>query len=249
MREARGRLKSFRRSCFATSPAHERRAAAAARFPCVASERRTARVVDGFGGTRIQARSIPMKISIAVLTVALAALAALTVQAEPYTIDPKHTFESFEINHFGLSTLHGRFDKTSGTLNYDPANKTGSVDVTIEVASVTTGNAERDAHLQKPEFFDAANHPTIKFKSKPFRFEGDQLKAVEGDLTIRGVTKPMTLNVTRAVCTSHPLLKIPACGADADATIKRSDFGVSAYLPGIGDEVKLHLDIEALKQK
>jgi polyisoprenoid-binding protein YceI len=187
-----------------------------------------------------------MKPPIAVLTLAFA---ALTAQAETYTIDPKHTFESFEIDHFGLSTLRGRFDKTSGTLNYDPASKTGSVEVGIEVASVTTGDAERDAHLQKPEFLDAAKYPTIAFKSKAFRFEGDEPKAVEGELTIRGVTRPVTLNVTRATCTSHPLLKIPACGADADVTIKRSDFGVSAYLPGIGDEVKLHIDVEALKQK
>lgn len=187
-----------------------------------------------------------MKTPLAVLTLACAALAA---QAETYTIDPKHSFESFEIDHFGLATIRGRFDKTSGTLNYDAAAKTGSVEVTIDVASVTTGNAERDAHLQKPEFFDAANHPTITFKSKAFRFDGDKLSAVEGDLTIRGVSRPVTLTVSRAICKPHPLYKVPACGASADASVKRSDFGVSAFLPGVGDEVKLHLELEALKQK
>lgn len=187
-----------------------------------------------------------MKTSIAALTLAFA---ALTAQADTYTIDPKHSFPSFEIDHFGLATIRGRFDKTSGTLNYDPAAKTGSVDVTIDVASVTTGDAERDAHLQKPEFFDAANHPTLTYKSKAFRFEGDKLSAVEGDLTIRGVTKPVTLKVNRAACKPHPVYNVPSCGATAEVKIKRSDFGVSAYLPGISDEVTLHLELEALNRK
>lgn len=187
-----------------------------------------------------------MKISIAGFGLMLAACA---VQAETYTIDPKHSFEMFEISHFGLSTIRGRFDKTSGTLDYDPAAKTGSVDVTIQVASVTTGDTERDAHLQTAEFFDAANHPTITFKSKTFRFEGDRLSAIDGDLTIRGVTKPVTLGVTHAICKSHPIYNVPACGASADTGIKRSDFGVKGYLPGVGDEVTLHIEIEALKKK
>lgn len=190
-----------------------------------------------------------MRISLAALTLAFAAFAALAAQAETYTIDAKHSYSSFEIDHFGLSMLSGRFDKTSGTISYDPAAKTGSAEVKIEVASVTSGDAERDAHLLKPEFFDAATHPAITFKSSAFRFEGEKLAAVEGDLTIRGVTKPVALKVNRIVCKPHPFTKAPSCAANAEAKIKRSDFGVSGYLPAIGDEVKLELAVEAQAKK
>lgn len=187
-----------------------------------------------------------MRISLAALTLAFA---ALTAQAETYTIDPRHSFTSFELDHLGLSMASGRFDKMSGTISYDPAAKTGSADVRIEVASVTSGDAERDAHLLKPEFFDAATHPAITFKSTAFRFEGEMLAAVEGDLAIRGVTKPVTLKVNRIVCKPHPLTKVPSCAANAEAKTKRSEFGVSAYLPGIGDDVTLHLAVEAQAKK
>lgn len=186
-----------------------------------------------------------MKIWIAALALALV---SLTARAETYTIDPAHSYQSFEIDHFGLSILRGRFDKTSGTLSYDPAAKTGSAEMTIDVASVTTGQAKRDEHLKGPDFFDAAKHPTITFKSTAFRFEGDQLTKVEGDLTIRGTTKPVTLTVNRTACKPHPVYKVPSCGADAETKIKRSDFGVNGYLPAIADEVTLHLQVEAMKK-
>lgn len=187
-----------------------------------------------------------MKTSIVALALACA---AFTARAETYTIDPKHSFPSFELDHFGLSMLSGRFDKTSGTLDYDPAAKTGSVDVRIEVASVTTGDAERDAHLQKPEFFDAAAHPAITFRSTAFLFDGEKLAAVEGYLTIRGVSRAVTLKVNRIACKPHPFLKVAACAANAEANIRRSEFGVSGYLPAIGDEVTLYLAVEALAKK
>lgn len=187
-----------------------------------------------------------MKIAIAAC---LLACVAFNAEAETYTIDPKHTYATFELDHFGLARQAGRFDKASGTVSYDPAAKTGSADVTIEVASVTTGDKERDEHLTKPEFFDAARFPTITFKSRAFRFEGDKLAAIDGDLTVRGVTKPVSLKVSHVGCKVHPAYRVPACGANASTAIKRSDFGVSAYLPAIGDDVTLHFAIEALGKK
>jgi polyisoprenoid-binding protein YceI len=173
------------------------------------------------------------------------ALSSLLAQAADYTIDPDHTHPTFEVSHLGYSTYRGRFDKTSGTLSYDPAAKTGSADVTVDVASVSTGVAKLDDHLKTDEFFDAAKYPTITFKSTRFRFEGDKLTAVDGDLTIHGTTRPVTLKVSQVTCKPHPMLKTPMCGADAEAKIKRSDFGVKAFLPLIGDEVTLRLQVEA----
>jgi polyisoprenoid-binding protein YceI len=173
------------------------------------------------------------------------ALSSLLAQAADYTIDPDHTHPTFEVSHLGYSTYRGRFDKTSGTLSYDPAAKTGSADVTVDVASVSTGVAKLDDHLKTDEFFDAAKYPTITFKSTRFRFEGDKLTAVDGDLTIHGTTRPVTLEVSQVTCKPHPMLKTPMCGADAEAKIKRSDFGVKNFLPLIGDEVTLRLQVEA----
>jgi polyisoprenoid-binding protein YceI len=107
--------------------------------------------------------------------------------------------------------------------------------------------AKLDEHLMKPEFFDVAKYPTVTFKSNDFKFTGDKLTAVVGDLTIHGVTKPATLVVTSFVCKDHPMKKTPVCGADANVKIKRSDFGMSTYVPAIGDEVTLRIEAEAGK--
>ncbi len=172
-------------------------------------------------------------------------LAASLARAETYTVDSDHTRPTFEISHFGYSTFRGRFDRTTGKISYDPAAHTGSADVRVEVSSVSTGVAGIDEHLQKPEFFDAARFPAISFKSTQFVFDGERLASVDGNLTIRDVTRPVSLKVGTLTCKPHPLGKHPVCGADAQLTIKRSDFGVKAYLPTIGDEVKLLIAVEA----
>ena len=162
-----------------------------------------------------------------------------------YQIDPTHTFPTFEISHFGFSTYRGRFDKTSGNITLDRDKKTGSADVTIDVASVSTGVPKLDDHLRNPDFFDAAKYPTIRFKSQDFKFNGDKLSAVNGNLTMHGVTKPVSLTVSSFLCGEHPLKKTPMCGADATTTLKRSDFGISKYSPNIGEDVLLRIEIEA----
>ncbi|MBI3479222.1 MAG: polyisoprenoid-binding protein [Nitrosomonadales bacterium] len=113
--------------------------------------------------------------------------------ADGYTIDPAHTFPHFSINHLGFSTMQGRFDKTSGTITLDRAAKTGTVDISIESASVSTGFAKRDEHLRSPDFFNAAEFPAITYKSTAMNFKGDTPSSVDGNLTIMGVTKPVTL--------------------------------------------------------
>jgi polyisoprenoid-binding protein YceI len=179
---------------------------------------------------------------------ALLVMAGTARAADTYVIDPTHSFPSFEIDHLGFSTFRGRFDKTQGTITLDLAKKSGTADVTIDVASVSTGVDKLNEHLLKDDFFDVAKYPTIRFTSKDFRFEGDRLVAVKGDLSMHGVTRPVTLTVTRFACKEHPLKKIPACGADAHTTIRRSEWGISTYSPSVGESVKLLIEVEAHRQ-
>jgi polyisoprenoid-binding protein YceI len=162
-----------------------------------------------------------------------------------YTIDAGHTHPGFAISHFGFSTFRGRFDKTAGTLTLDLDKKSGSADVSIDVASISTGVAKLDEHLKSPEFFDVAKYPAITFKARELKFDGDKLASASGDLTIHGVTKPVTLQAKNFKCGAHPMKKVPACGADLTGTIKRSEFGVSTYSPNVGEDVALEIQVEA----
>lgn len=167
--------------------------------------------------------------------------------ADSYTIDPAHTFPHFSISHLGFSTMQGRFDKTSGKVTLDRAAKTGSVDIAIEAASVSTGFAKRDDHLKSPDFFSAVEFPTITYKSSSMKFKGDTPVSVEGNLTLLGVTKPVALTIDAFKCGANPMNKKEECGAAASAQFKRSDFGMKAFLPGVGDDVKLVFEVEAYK--
>jgi polyisoprenoid-binding protein YceI len=162
-----------------------------------------------------------------------------------YTIDAGHTHPGFAISHFGFSTFRGRFDKTSGTITLDADKKSGAADVTIDVTSISTGVGKLDEHLKSPEFFDAAKFPAITFKATELKFSGDKLTSASGDLTMHGVTKPVKLDVKNFKCAPHPMKKVPACGADLTATIKRSEFGISTYSPNVGEEVSLEIQVEA----
>lgn len=167
--------------------------------------------------------------------------------ADNYTVDPAHTYPHFSISHLGFSTMQGRFDKTSGKVMLDTAAKKGSVDITIDVASISTGFAKRDEHLRGPDFFNSAEFPTITYKSTAINFKGDTPASVAGNLSIAGVTKPVTLHIDAFKCGVHPMNKKDVCGAAASADIKRSDFGIKYGLPSIGDDVKLVFEIEAIK--
>jgi polyisoprenoid-binding protein YceI len=179
-----------------------------------------------------------------------AALPFSALAADSYTIDPPHTFPHFSINHLGFSTMQGRFDKTTGKVTLDRAAKTGSVEIAIETASISTGFAKRDEHLKSPDFFNAAEFPNITYKSTAVHFKGDAPASVDGNLTISGVTKPVSLTIDAFNCGPDPMdptKQKQKCGAAASAQIKRSDFGVKYGLPNIGDDVKLVFEIEANK--
>jgi polyisoprenoid-binding protein YceI len=186
------------------------------------------------------------KIALAVLVSSFAAGALAA--PETFNIEPTHTYPRFEYSHFGYSNQQQRFDKTSGKLVIDRAAKTGSVDVTIDATSVNTGYALFNQHIQGTDFFDTAKHPTITFKSNKVRFEGDKPVAVEGELTIKGVTKPVTLTVTSFHSMPHPMLKKDAIGANASAKVKRSEFNMGKNVPYVSDEVTLTIAVEAIKE-
>ena len=166
--------------------------------------------------------------------------------ADTYTFDSPHTFPNFVINHLGFSNIHGRFNNTTGTMTMDREKGTGSVEVVIDAASIDTGFKKRDDHLRSPDFFNVNEFPEITFKSTKVSFKGKGAE-VTGNLTMKGVTKPVTLTVDSINCGPHPFNKKEMCGFGATATIKRSDFGVNYGLPAIGDEITLSLDAEAVK--
>lgn len=184
--------------------------------------------------------------------VAIAVAASLSTAAfaasETYIIEGSHTMPRFEYSHFGYSTQVSRFDKTSGTITLDRAAKTGSVDVVIDAKSVNTGYPLFNEHIQGEDFFDTAKYPTITFKSKTLKFDGDKLASVDGDLTIKGVTKPVKLTVTSFHCMPHPMRKKDACGANATTKIKRSEFNSGKHAPYVSDEVTLTIPVEAVKE-
>ena len=171
----------------------------------------------------------------------------LTVSAETYKVDGMHSIPSFTFMHLGLSSFRGRFDKLSGTIELDAAHHTDSADIVIDIDSVSTGVAMLDQFLKGPRFFDSAKFPTATFKSSSLRFSGKQLVAVSGNLSLHGVTKPVVLEVGYFSCREHPLLKVASCGADASVTIRRSDYGLDAFIGNDADDVRLEIAVEALK--
>ncbi len=183
------------------------------------------------------------------IAVALSAITSSVFAApETFAIDPTHTAPRFEYSHFGYSNQQHRFDKTSGKIVIDRAAKTGSVDVTIDAKSVNTGYALFNEHIQSEDFFATASYPTITFKSTAVKFDGDKPVAVDGNLTIKGVTKPVTLNLTSFHAMPHPMMKKDAIGANAVTKIKRSDFNMGKNAPYVSDEVTLSIAVEAVKE-
>lgn len=180
----------------------------------------------------------------------LAATATLPAIAAPetYVLDQAHSFPRFSYSHFGFSTQLSRFDKTTGKVIFDKVAKTGSVDVVIDTKSVDTGFPVFNEHIQGEDFFDTAKYPTATFKSTKVVFDGDKPASVEGNLTLKGITKPVTLTLTSFLAMPHPMVKKDAIGANAYTVVKRSDFNAGKYAPYVSDDVRIDIAIEALKE-
>lgn len=167
---------------------------------------------------------------------------------QTYVIDPSHTFPRFSYNHMGMSKQTLRFNQTTGTVVLDQAAKNAKVDVTIDMTSVSTGFTPFDGHIQGADFFDTEQFPTATYQSNKVIFEGDKPVRIEGDLTIKGITKPVTLTITSFFSGPHPMMKKAAIGANATAVISRSAFNAGQFAPAIGDEVTLDIALEALAE-
>ena len=175
---------------------------------------------------------------------------------ESYTMDPFHTYPYFTVSHFGVGNMMGRFDKTTGKFTIDTAAKTGTVDLAVETASLTTGDNERgsrprarDEHLRTADFFNVAEFPRMTYKGSATRFNGDAPAQIEGQLTLLGVTRPLTLTVENWKCMPDPRTKGQRyfCGGNASGMIKRSEFGMKYAIPAVSDEVKLMIMLEGFR--
>jgi polyisoprenoid-binding protein YceI len=189
-----------------------------------------------------------MKKQVAMFALMSALAVPVLAAPETYVIDNTHTFPRFEYNHFGFTKQLHRFNKTSGTIVWDGEANTATVDITIDATSVDTGYELFNTHIQGEDFLHTAAHPTITYKSTAVRFEAGKPVAVDGELTIRGITRPVTLELTSFHEMRHPVVKKPAIGANAVAQIKRSDFGAGKYAPNVSDEVTLSIAVEAIRQ-
>jgi polyisoprenoid-binding protein YceI len=179
----------------------------------------------------------------------LASTGAAQAQSADYAIDPTHTFVNFEIGHFGTSLNRGRWDKKEGTVQFDRAGRTGKVDITIDMNSISTGVAPFDGHLKSADFFNTAQFPTARFVSTRFVFNGDKVSEVQGSLTLLGKTHPVTLKATNFNCYLNPMLKREVCGGDFEATIQRSQWGMNGLLMVAPDNVRVIVQVEAVKQQ
>ncbi len=187
------------------------------------------------------------KLSAALILAAVAAAPALAAP-ETFVVDSSHSFPSFSYNHLGYSIQMSRFDKATGTITLDKAAKTAAVDIVIDTKSVNTGSATFNEHIQGEDFLDTAKHPTATFKSTKVVFEGDKPVSIDGNLTLKGVTKPVTLKVTSFHAMPHPMAKKDAIGANATTKVKRTDFNMGKNVPYVGDEVTIDIALEAIKQ-
>jgi polyisoprenoid-binding protein YceI len=169
---------------------------------------------------------------------------------DKYEIDPNHTYPSIEFSHMGISVWRGKFNKTRGSITIDRAARTGTVEVVIDTASINFGLAAMDEKARSEDFFDVARYPNATYKGT-LNFAGDQPNSVDGQVTIMGVTRPVTLSISLFKCIPHPLLKRELCGADAQGDLNWSEYGMkmSEWGQGEAGKVLLRIQVEALKQE
>jgi len=189
-----------------------------------------------------------MKHNYALLLLVLGITSA-TAASTAYNVDPDHTHPSFEVDHFGgLSTWRGTFKKTSGTVEIDTVAKTGTVDIVIDTATIDFAHDKLNEHVSSPEMLDVAKYPTAEYKGKFVEFANGAPKTISGDLTLHGVTKPVTVTINSFKCFQHPMLKKQVCGADASGTFNRADFGVNyGQQYGFKQDVLLRIQVEGVK--
>jgi len=168
---------------------------------------------------------------------------------EEFIVDTTHAFSHFEVVHLGISTYRGRLGVKSGTIVLDAETGTGSIDIVIDSATVSTGYEKLDAILRAEDLLDTGRFPVIAFRAGSLAFDKGALRTAQGELTFLGVKRPVVLTVERFGCTRKPFLVQYRCGADATAVFKRSDFGMTAYQTWVSDEVTVRVQIEAVRRE
>ncbi|MBS0416773.1 MAG: polyisoprenoid-binding protein [Proteobacteria bacterium] len=185
------------------------------------------------------------------LPVALLAFVTGSALAAPatYNVDPNHTHPTFETDHLGgLSVWRGLFSKTSGTIAFDKDKPSGTVDITVDTASIDLGMPKLAEHVKTAEMLDVAKFPTATYKGTLAKFKDGSPTEVDGKFTLHGVTKPLTLKINSFKCMINPMSKKEVCGADASGTFNRSDYGVNyGEQYGFKQEVNLRIQVEAIK--
>ena len=168
--------------------------------------------------------------------------------ADTYSIDSRHTFPYFEVNHLGFSTQRGRFNKTEGRIMLDTAGRRGRIEVSIDTASVDMGLDDWDKHMRGEDFFNIATHPAMTFAATNVIYANETPVAAEGTLTLLGVSRPMKLEITNFRCGINFINRKQVCGAEVTARVRRSEFGMTKYLPAVGDEIRIVIPVEAFKE-
>lgn len=183
------------------------------------------------------------------LTFCALALPIAAGAADEYTLDSPHTFPGFAVSHLGFSIHTGRFNQTSGTFTLDKQGDGSSVNVVIKTASVDTGGDKLDQHLRSAEFFNVEKFPEMTYSSTRVQWTSDTTATVDGKLTMLGITRPVPLRITNSRCDTHPMKKVRWCGFAAEATLKRSDFGMNYLVGPVGDEVKITIQAEGERRE
>jgi len=187
---------------------------------------------------------MPIRWIFSLLSLSLSAVAA---NAETFIVDSSHTLPVFEVNHLGFSTQRGRFNETQGLIELDRKARTGHVTFKIATNSIDMGLTKWDEHMKSPDFFNSSQFPEVTFESSTFHFEGDVPVAAEGTLKLLGISHPLHVQIQNFACGENPIVKKPVCAANIEARLKRSDFGMTKYLPGISDDVRILVPVEAFR--
>ncbi len=185
----------------------------------------------------------------AVLAAAVLAAPVALAQPQGYRLDPSHSFVHFEVLHFGTATLRGRFGPLEGYVEFDRAARRGEVSVIVPTKIVSTGLAVLDSRLRQADLLGSEAWPDAFFVARQFVFDGDALREVRGEFTLRGTSRPLALRATSFSCGTHPMLQRPWCGGDFEAELRRSDFGISFGLPLVADRVRLLVQVEAIAER
>jgi len=197
---------------------------------------------------RSRFRAIAVGHSLA-LALGLAIAPPASAAPESFTIDARHTFPVFEVSHLGFSLQRGRFNQTTGKITIDREAGTGTIEVSIQAASIDMGIEKWDEAMRSEDYFNAAQHPTINFRASKVAFDGGKVSGADGELTLLGVTKPVRVAFEGFSCGNHPINKRALCGGNATLQIKRSEFGMMKGLPGIADDVRIVIPVEAFKDQ